>query len=143
MSGLARRLPLAGGAAAAALIVGTVTVWFLGYALFLLLGEKAFAPSAAAALTGVAGLALAGLIGFGARRALRPRPAPGAAVPVPGAASTGVNGIAVDLGALIAQQLVASARAHPYGTMGTALAAGLAVGAFPELRKALGDLLGR
>jgi len=42
---------------------------------------------------------------------------------------------------LVAQQLVSTTKAHPYKTMGAALAAGLAVGAIPELRKTLTDLL--
>jgi len=51
------------------------------------------------------------------------------------------NGIAADLGALAAQQIVNTTRAHPYGTVGAALAAGLAVGAVPELRKSLMGLI--
>jgi hypothetical protein len=64
---------------------------------------------------------------------------------MPATASSGANGvangIAADLGALAAQQIVSTTRAHPYGTVGAALAAGLAVGAVPELRKSLMGLL--
>jgi hypothetical protein len=60
----------------------------------------------------------------------------------PAAGVNGVaNGIAADLGALAAQQIVNTTREHPYGTMGAALAAGIAVGAIPELRKTLTGLL--
>jgi hypothetical protein len=60
----------------------------------------------------------------------------------PGVHANGVaNGIVADLGALAAQQIVNTTREHPYGTMGAALAAGLAVGAIPELRKTLTGLL--
>ena len=126
---------------AAALIVFAVTLWFLGDALLLLLEEKGFTPSAAAGLAGVAGLVLAALLGLLAKAATRPRRRPA----LPAAATAGgngvANGIAADLGALAAQQIVSTTRAHPYGTVGAALAAGLAVGAVPELRKSLMGLL--
>lgn len=109
-------------------------MWFLGDAFMLWLGSRGFEPAAAAGLTGLAGLTLAGLIGLYARLAMRPRRRTATAAP-------GGNGIAADLGALVAQQIVNSTREHPYGSMGAALAAGLAVGAIPELRKTLTGLL--
>jgi hypothetical protein len=139
VSGLPTRLGLAAGAGLVALIVLVPTLWFAGDALLLLLEAKGFAPPAAAGLTALAGLVLAGLIGVWARWLLRPhrRPALPAATAAAGANGSAMNGIAADLGALVAQQLATSTRAHPYTTMGAALAAGLAVGAVPELRKTL------
>lgn len=133
------RIGLAIGAAMAALIVFAIALWFLGDALMLwLLQEQGFRASAAAGLAGLAGLILAVLGGFVARWVLRAprRPAVAAAKPAPGINGV-ANGIAADLGALAAQQIVTTTRAHPYGTVGAALAAGLAVGAVPELRKSL------
>ena len=133
------RIGLAIGAAMAALIVFAIALWFLGDALMLwLLQEQGFRASAAAGLAGLAGLILAVLGGFVARWVLRAprRPAVAAAKPTPGINGV-ANGIAADLGALAAQQIVTTTRAHPYGTVGAALAAGLAVGAVPELRKSL------
>lgn len=125
------RIAFAAAAGVVALVLFLVAAWFLGDALMLLLQTAHLSPAAAAALTGVAGLVLAGLIGLTARLVMRPRRRPAAP-----AASSG-NGIAADLGALAAQQIVGTARSHPYGTAGAALAAGLAVGAIPELRKSL------
>lgn len=118
-------------------------MWFLGDALLLLFEEKGFAPSAAAGLTGLAGLVLAALLGLLARgvaRTPRRKAATAATAPPPGINGV-ANGIAADLGALAAQQIVNSTREHPYGTMGAALAAGIAVGAIPELRKTLTGFL--
>jgi hypothetical protein len=142
VSSLPVRVGLAAGAALAALTVALPTLWFLGEALFLLLEAKGFSPPGAAGLTGLAGLVLTGLLGLWARWLVRPhwRPTTQAAA-VPGANGTAVNGIAADLGALVAQQLMTSTREHPYTTMGAALAAGLAVGAVPELRKVIGGLV--
>ena len=102
------------------------------------LQQQGFRGSSAAGLTGLAGLVLAVLSGFVARWILRAkrRPAMAAAAPAPGINGV-ANGIAADLGALAAQQIVSTTRAHPYGTVGAALAAGIAVGALPELRKSL------
>lgn len=139
MSSFPARIGVAAGLGIVALIVLGTTLWFLGDAFMLWLEEKAFSDAAAAGLTGVAGLVLAIILGFGAKLALRrPRrrvPLP-ATAPAPGINGV-ANGIAADLGALAAQQIVNSTRAHPYSTMGAALAAGLAVGAVPELRKTL------
>lgn len=139
MSSFPARIGIAAGLGIVALIVFGTTLWFLGDALMLRLEDKAFSPAAAAGLTGVAGLVLVAVLGFGAKLALRrPRrraPLP-ATAPAPGVNGL-ANGIAADLGALAAQQIVNTTRAHPYSTMGAALAAGIAVGAVPELRKTL------
>ena len=142
MTSLPTRIGLAAATGLVALVVIATTIWFFGDALFLLLGEKGFMPSAAAGLTGIAGLVLAGLAGLVARWLLMParRAAVPATAPAPGVNGV-ANGIAADLGALAAQQIVNTTREHPYGTVGAALAAGLAVGAVPELRKALIGLL--
>jgi hypothetical protein len=136
VASLPTRIGLAAGAGIVALIVLGTTMWFLGDALMLLLEEKGFSPAGAAGLTGLAGLVLAMLIGFLAKWLLGPHRR--AAAPAPAA---NVNTAAAELGALVAQQLVSTTKAHPYKTMGAALAAGLAVGAIPELRKMLTDLL--
>ena len=142
MSSFPARIGLAAAFGIVALIVLGTTLWFLGDALMLLLEAKGFDPPAAAGLTGVAGLVLAGLIGLLTKLLFRSprRPALPAAAATPGVNGV-ANGIAADLGALAAQQIVNTTRAHPFGTMGAALAAGLAVGAVPELRKTLMGLL--
>jgi hypothetical protein len=143
VSSLPTRIGLAAGSGIVALIVLGTTLWFLGDALLLLLEANAFTPPAAAGLTGVAGLVLTALLGLVAKLVLRPprrRPALPAPAPAPGVNGV-ANGIAADLGALAAQQILNATRTHPYSTMGAALAAGLAVGAVPELRKALTGLL--
>ena len=129
------RLGFAAAGFAVAFVVATIGLGFLGAALFLELEAAGLSPPAAAAIVGAAGLALAALIGLLAKRFLRP-----AAAPTMARTGSTVNDAAADLGALVAQQIVSSARAHPYGTIGAALAAGLAVGALPELRKALKGL---
>lgn len=130
------RIAIAVAAGVVAFVVLAVTVWFLGDALRLWLETEAIPPAGAAGLTGLAGLVLAALVGLVARWALHPRRHP--ALPTARPAANGVaNGIAADLGALAAQQIVNTTRNHPYGTVGAALAAGLAVGAVPELRKSL------
>jgi hypothetical protein len=141
VTSLPTRLALAAAAGVVALIVSATTMWYLGDALMLLLEAKGFTPPAAAGLTGLAGFVLTGLLGLLARGVSRsPRRRVSAPAPAPGANGV-ANGIAADLGALAAQQIVNATREHPYGTMGAALAAGLAVGAIPELRKTLTDLL--
>jgi hypothetical protein len=140
MTGLPARIALAAAAGTVTLIIVALAIWYLGDALFLCLEAKGLDPAGAAALTGVAGFVLAGLIGLAVRLALRPSPRP--VVPMaPAANGSAANGIATDLGILVARQVMNSAQAHPYSTMGAALAAGLAVGAVPELRKTLTDLL--
>lgn len=139
MTSLPTRIGLAAGAGIVALIVLGITLWFLGDALMLLLEEKGFGPAGAAGLTGLAGVVLAALIGLLAKWLVRPHPQ--AAAPAAGVGGGAVNTYAAELGALVAQQIVSTTKAHPYKTMGAALAAGLAVGAIPELRKTLLDLL--
>jgi hypothetical protein len=141
VSSLPTRIGLAAAAGLVALIVLGTTLWFLGDALMLLLEEKGLSPAAAAGLTGLAGLVLTALIGLLAKLLLRARrrPAASAAAPAPGVNGV-ANSVAADLGALAAQQIVSTTRAHPFGTMGAALAAGIAVGALPELRKTLAGL---
>jgi hypothetical protein len=141
VSALPTRIGLAAATGIVALIVFATTTWFLGDALLLLLEAKGFDPPAAAGLAGLAGLVLVALLVLVARLPLRPhrRAALPAAATTPGANGV-ANGIAADLGALAAQQIVNTTRAHPYGTMGAALAAGLAVGVVPELRRALTEL---
>jgi hypothetical protein len=133
------RIGIAAAAGLVALIVLAATIWFLGDALMLWLEDKNLSTAGAAALTGLAGLVLTALVALSARWTLHPRRRP--AVPATATPSPGVNGvangIAADLGALAAQQIVSTTRSHPYGTAGAALAAGLAVGAMPELRKSL------
>jgi len=141
VASLSTRIGLAAAAGIIALIILGTTTWFLGDALMLLLEEKGFIPPAAAGLTGLAGLVLAALIGLWARWLLRRRPR--AAIAATATSGSSVNDLAAELGALVAQQLVSTTKAHPYKTMGAALAAGLAVGALPELRKILTDLLKR
>ena len=132
------RIAIAVAAGLFALVVLVVTMWFLGDALKLWIEEKAIPPAGAAGLTGLAGLVLVGLLGLIARSALHPRRRPAIPAATASPRANGVaNGIAADLGALAAQQIVNTTREHPYGTMGAALAAGLAVGAVPELRKSL------
>jgi hypothetical protein len=132
------RIGLAIGAGIAALIIFAIALRFLGEGLMLWLQQQGFRGSAAAGLTGLAGLVLAVLSGFVARWILRAKRRPAVAVAAPAPGINGVaNGIAADLGALAAQQIVSTTRAHPYGTVGAALAAGIAVGALPELRKSL------
>ena len=116
-------------------------MWFLGDSLRLLLEAKGLNPPAAAGLTGVAGLVLAVVLGLLAKLALRSPRRRVAPLATPASGITGVaGGIAADLGALAARQIVDTTRAHPYRTMGAALAAGIAVGAVPELRKAITGL---
>jgi len=146
VGGLTTRIALAAAFGISALLVIVVTVWFLGDALLGLLEEQGFRHSAAAGLTGIAGLIVAGFLGLSAKLAMRPRaPTIPVAAPVSPRPSTGnvVNDIALELGSLAAAQAGATVRSHPYGTMGTALVAGLALGGMPELRKALLELTKR
>jgi hypothetical protein len=139
---LSARIGVAAAAGVVALLMLAVTLLFLGYALMLLFEEQGLRQSGAAGLTGLIGLVLVVIVGLVAKWVMRTprRPALPAAQPAPGANGL-ANGIAADLGALAAQQIVSTTRAHPYGTVGAALAAGLAVGAVPELRKSLMGLI--
>jgi hypothetical protein len=133
------RLGLAAALAVFALVFAAIALGYFAQSVFLLLEEKGFGPAAAAAITGACGIVLSAILGIFGRLALRRKPATHRAQAV---RPNGVSAeIAADLGALAAQQIVNATREHPYGTMGAALAAGLAVGAIPELRKTLTDLL--
>jgi type VI protein secretion system component VasK len=138
MSRFGARLGSAATLAVLALIVSAIALAYLAQSLFLLLEASALRPAAAAAITGGGAIALAAILGLTCRLLLRPK---AAAHPVATARSNGVaTDIAADLGALAAQQIVNTTRDHPYGTVGAALAAGVAVGAVPELRKTLAGL---
>ena len=136
-----QRIGLAAGAGLAALIVLGVTLRFLGDAMMLGLESTGFQSAGSAGLTGAAGLLVIGVLALIAKLALRSshRSALPATRPVAGANGV-ANSIAADLGALAAQQIVSATREHPYGTVGAALAAGIAVGAVPELRRAVTGL---
>jgi hypothetical protein len=137
------RLALAATAGVVALIVAAIALWFLGQALFLALAATILSPAQAAVITGISELVLAALIGFLARALLRPRRTTVAvSAPTPSSGSV-VNDLALQLGSIVAQKAAAASKAHPYGTVGTAFTAGFGLGAVPELRKALLDLLKR
>lgn len=123
-----RRIGLAAAAGVAALAVFVVAAWFLGEALMLRLQAAGFSPPVAAGLTGVAGLVVVVILVLLGIWALRRKRTP----PVSGA-----QGIAAELGGVAAREAINAVRAHPYGTMGAALAAGVALGALPALRKSL------
>lgn len=142
-------IPRAPQLARASLAVGTgfiiaaFAVWYLGEALYLSLAPpERLGPAGAALAVGMTGLALATLMMLLARRLLA-APSNGRAAlsanVAPGA--DGASDVAAQLGELVARQIVTSTRTHPYGTAGAALVAGLAIGALPELRKLLGDIL--
>jgi hypothetical protein len=133
------RLGVAVALTVSALIVFGIALAYFAQSIFVLLEEKGFQPAAAAAITGGCGIVLSAILGSFGRLALRHKAITHRA---PAVRSNGVGAdIAADLGALAAQQIVNTTREHPYGTVGAALAAGLAVGAIPELRKTLTGLL--
>lgn len=139
MPRLGARLGLAVALAVGALIFLALALGYFAEAVFTLFEEKGFTPPAAAAITGACGIVVAAILGLFGRLTLRTKPASSKLRST--ARSNGVGSdIAADLGALAAQQIVNTTREHPYGTMGAALAAGIAVGAVPELRKTLTDL---
>ncbi|HEV2189851.1 MAG TPA: hypothetical protein VGR70_21765 [Stellaceae bacterium] len=138
MSRSGARLGLAAALAVLALLAGAIALVYFARSLFLLLAAQGFAPGAACALTGVCAIAAAAVLAVAGRLLTRPK---ATERPVPVARSNGVaTDFAADLGALAARQIVNATREHPYETMGAALAAGLAVGAVPELRKILTGL---
>jgi hypothetical protein len=148
VGGLTARIALAATFGVSALLVIVVTLWFLGDALAALLEEQGFRRSAAAGLTGIVGLLVAAMLGLAAKLSMRP-PAPTVQVvavttpPLKPSTGSVVNDLALELGSLAAQQVGTTVRSHPYGTMGAALVAGLALGGIPELRKALLELTKR
>jgi hypothetical protein len=142
VSSLSARIGLAAAAGVVALLMLAVTLLFLAHALMLLFEEQGLRPSGAAGLTSLIGLVLVVIVGLVAKWVMRTPRRPALPAAQTGSGANGVaNGIAADLGALAAQQIVNTTRAHPYGTVGAALAAGLAVGAVPELRKSLMGLI--
>jgi hypothetical protein len=127
------RLAAAAGAGIAALIVVAIALWYFGQAIILGLEADGMGPAAAHAIAGVIGLVLIGVIGGGVKLLFRRREVTvKTVVPVSPTADA-----AAQLGGLVAQQLMSNAREHPYGAAGAALAAGLAIGAIPELRELL------
>ncbi|HEX3883128.1 MAG TPA: hypothetical protein VHW66_10755 [Stellaceae bacterium] len=129
------KLGAAAGAGVAALIIVTIALCFLGEGLTLAFEAHALSPAAAYAITGAVGLVLAGLIGLAVKLMLHRRREVTVKTTVPVMNPTA--DAAAQLGGLVAQQLLSKTRGHPYGTAGAALAAGLAVGAIPELRDLL------
>jgi hypothetical protein len=128
------RLGVVAALAVLALILVVIALAYFAQAVAALLQAHGFTTAAAAAITGTIGIVLALILALCGRLALRPKPAARA----PAARSNGIGvDIAADLGALAAQQIVNTTRAHPYSTVGAALAAGIAVGAVPELRKTM------
>lgn len=138
MSRSGARLSLAAALAALALLASAIALVYFARSLFLLFAAQGFAPGAACALTGICAIVAATAFAVAGRLLTRPKSAERS---VPVARSNGVaTDIAADLGALAARQILSATREHPYETMGAALAAGLAVGAVPELRKILTGL---
>jgi len=132
------RLGFAAASGVLALIITAIALGYLLQSACLLLEANAFSPPEATSIVAAGALVLAVLLALLARHFLRPA----AAKPVAAVRGNGVaDNVAADLGALVAQQILIATREHPYGTMGAALAAGLAVGAIPELRKTLTGLL--
>jgi hypothetical protein len=131
------KLGTAAGAGVAALIVIAITLWYFGQAIILGLEAQGVGPAAAHAIAGVVGLVVVGLIGVVVSLLLRRRKVTvRATVPVSSTADA-----AAQLGGIVAQQLMMNAREHPFYGAGAALAAGLAVGAIPELRELLKGLV--
>lgn len=127
------RLGAAAGGGIVALIVAAIALCYFGQAIILGLEDLGIAPAAAHALAGVAGLVLIGVIALAVMFLLRRRRVTvRTTVPVNPTADA-----AAQLGGIVAQQLMTNVQEHPFGAAGAALAAGLAVGAIPELRDLL------
>lgn len=139
MSRSGTRLGLAAAFFASSLTLLGIALGYFAQLVVLLIEAKGFAPPAAAAIIGGCWIVTAAILGLFGRLALRSKPAT-RSLPLPRADSIGTD-IAADLGALAARQIVNATREHPYGMVGAALAAGLAVGAIPELRKMLTGFL--
>lgn len=130
------RLLIGAGAVLAVSIMLSAGVGFLCFAVYQWLRGFMSAPAAAAA-TGAAAFAVAGLCLLTAgliarwrnRRAAKRRATESA--------------LTVELAKLLGKDMTALAAANPLETILVALASGFALGAFPGLRRALGDLLGR
>ena len=119
-------------------MIVAIALWYLGDALILVLEAKALSPAAAHAIAGAVALVLVALIGLAVKLMLRRRREVTVRATVPVNPTADVT---AQLGGLVAQQLLSKTRGHPYGTAGAALAAGLAVGAIPELRDLLKGLM--
>ncbi|HVH81787.1 MAG TPA: hypothetical protein VM782_20460 [Stellaceae bacterium] len=141
MPRIGARFGIAAALAVLALILLIIALAYFAHAVSALLASTGFSAAAAAAITGAIAVVLAVILGFFGRLALRAKPA--ARAPAVSRANGVGSDIAADLGALAAQQIVNTTRAHPYSTMGAALAAGLAVGAVPELRRSVMGLFNR
>jgi hypothetical protein len=127
------RLAAAAGAGVAALIAAAIALWYFGEAIILGLEDGGIGPATAHAIAGVVGLVLVGVISVVVKLMLSRREVTiKTTVPVNPTADA-----AAQLGGLVVQQMMTNAREHPYGAAGAALAAGLAVGAIPELRNLL------
>ena len=127
------RVVLLAAAIGAAVIIAAISVLFLGGSLYLFLVSLALLPATAALIVGAVGLTVGALILLVVRLMWRRRPSGVAQPPVAG----DVNDLAAQLGGLLARQIASGAQAHPYGAVGVALVAGLAVGVSPALRKLL------
>ena len=144
MERLLSRALIGMAAAVAAMILATIAAVFLGWALYLFLVSLSAAPPLAAALVGLAGLVLAGMIILAARiasRRIQGSPTSGNTGSADPNLAGNINDLAAKLGGLAARELTEQAQAHPYRAVVVSLLAGLAVGVIPELRKTLENIL--
>lgn len=133
------RLAAAAGAAVVAMIVAIFALWYFGQAIILGLEQHDMSPAASHAIAGVVGLVVVAIIGGAVALMLRRRKVTvKTTVPINPTADA-----AAQLGGIVAQQLMMNAREHPYYGAGAALAAGLAVGAIPELRDLLKGVIAK
>lgn len=132
------RLALASALGVLAAIVLAIAIWYLSVALALALEGAGLGSAWSSLIVGAVGLVLVLVIALMIKLSVSSRRR--AAAPAPASSAAGVAGIAAELGGVVAQRLTETGRAHPYKTMGSALAAGLIVGALPELRGLLAGL---
>lgn len=131
MSGLITRLSLSIAAAMIAALVALAGIGFLAFALYQALLERV-SPAMAALVTGLAAFFFAALIILAgnalaaAAKRRRRREA---------------DQLAAELGDLLSDEFRTLAATHPQATALAALLAGFAVGAVPELRHVLRELL--
>lgn len=131
MNRLMRRAGINIAAALTALAVLVAGLVFLCFAAYLALLER-LSPPLAALVTGLAAIILAALIVFlGRAIAARVQPPP----------HRDANDLVAELRNLLGEEVMAQAAAHPQATVLTSLLSGFALGAFPELRHVLRDLL--
>lgn len=131
MRGLIKRATINLAAMLIALAVLMAGLGFLWFALYLALLEHLSPPMAALA-TGLAAIILAALIAL-LGRAIAAR--------TQKKQRRDASTLAAELGDLLGEEFLARAAAHPHATLLTSLLSGFAVGAFPELRGVLRDLL--